>query len=120
MTIDQVIVIVVGILLIGFVYWSFLKRKPKAEAVASGTVEITVQGGYRPEIISVSLGKPTTLVFHRTDSSSCLEEVLIPDFKIRKQLPLNERVSITIVPQKAGTYQFSCGMNMFHGKIIVE
>ncbi len=120
MTPDQIIVIIVGVLLIGFIYWFFLKRKPQIATPARGSIEITVQGGYKPEVIRVEQGKPITLVFHRTDASGCLEEVVLPDFKVRKQLPLNERVSITITPDKVGTYQFSCGMNMFHGKLIVE
>ena len=120
MTIDQIIVIIVGLLLVGFVYWFFLKRKPTEAQALNNEVEITVQGGYNPEVVRVKLGKPVTLTFHRTDASGCLEEVILSDFKIRKQLPLNERVPITVTPDKVGTYQFSCGMNMFHGKLIVE
>ena len=64
-------------------------------------------------------GKTTTINFFRKDPSSCLEEVILSDFKIRKYLPLNKKVSIEITPQKTGEYSFSCGMNMFHGKVKV-
>jgi plastocyanin domain-containing protein len=48
-----------------------------------------------------------------------LEEVVLGDFKVRKTLPLNQTVTIPITPQKEGEFVFSCGMNMFHGKIKV-
>ena len=83
-------------------------------------VEIIVEGGYTPEVISLQLGKPATITFLRKDPSSCLEEVVLSDFKIRKFLPLNEKVSIAVTPTKTGEYTFSCGMNMYHGKIVVK
>jgi plastocyanin domain-containing protein len=39
---------------------------------------------------------------------------------VRKYLPLNKKTPITITPKKEGTYEIVCGMNMFHGKIIVK
>jgi plastocyanin domain-containing protein len=56
----------------------------------------------------------------RTDSNNCLEEVILSDFKIRKHLPLNQKVSVTITPQVEGEFDYACGMNMYHGKIIVK
>ena len=56
----------------------------------------------------------------RKDPSSCLEEVVLGDFKIRKFLPLNQKVTVEVTPQKAGEYGFACGKNMFHVKIIVN
>lgn len=88
--------------------------------MAGDLVDITVKGGYSPETISIAKGKTTTLRFTRKDPSSCLEEVVIPEFKIRKFLPLNQPISIELNPEKAGEYEFVCGMNMFHGKLIVS
>lgn len=119
MTIDQVIVTAVGIAGITFVYWFFLMKKTKETAVTD-SVDINVEGGYSPEVIAIPRGKPTTLNFIRKDPSSCLEEVVLGDFKIRQHLPLNQKVSITITPQKAGEFGYACGMNMYHGKIIVK
>ena len=117
---DKIIVIMLGFLSILFIYWFFLMKKSKAVSVSAGSVDIAVLGGYSPEVITVPLGKTTRLNFLRTDPSSCLEEVVIGDFHVRKTLPLNEKVSIDITPKKAGEYAYSCGMGMFHGKIIVE
>lgn len=119
MTPDKLFVIAVSILGIGFTYWFFLMKKEK-EVVASGdSIDITVDGGYQPDFISIPKGKTTKINFTRKDPSSCLEEVVLGDFKIRKYLPLNKRVSIEVTPQKEGEFSFSCGMNMFHGKLKV-
>jgi plastocyanin domain-containing protein len=119
MAINKIIVVAVGLVAIVFTYWFFLMRIRKTVYV-SGSVDITVQGGYSPEVISVPRGRTTTLNFTRTDPNSCLEEVIMSDFKIRKELPLNQKVSINITPQKSGEFGYSCGMGMFHGKIIVK
>lgn len=116
---DKIIVTIIGLLGIAFTYWFFLMRNEK-EVKVSDSVDITVDGGYQPEVISVPLGKLTKLNFIRKDPSSCLEEVVLGDFKIRKTLPLNQKVTIEIKPQEKGEYDYACGMNMFHGKIIVS
>ncbi len=83
------------------------------------TIEIVVDGGYRPETVAVDKGARTTISFLRKDPSSCLEEVVLPEFGIKKFLPLGKKVEVSFVPDKAGTFNFSCGMRMFHGKIVV-
>lgn len=102
-----------------FTYWFFLMKKEKEVAVKN-EVDITVSGGYSPAVIAVPLGKSTKINFIRTDPTDCLSEVVLPDFKIRKELPLNKKVFVEIIPQKAGEYPYACGMNMYHGKIIVK
>ena len=119
MTIDKIIVALFSIAGIAFTYWFFLMKKEQVVAVISDSVDITVNGGYQPEVISVPKGKTIKINFLRKDPSTCLEEVVLSDFKIRKYLPLNQKVSIEITPQKTGEYLFSCGMNMFHGKVKV-
>ncbi len=127
MTIDKILVLIFSGFGIAFTYWFFLKRKEKEMAVTSDSVDstdslqvvITVDGGYNPEVISIPKGKTTKINFFRKDPSSCLEEVILSDFKIKKFLPLNHEVTIEITPDKVGEYRFECGMNMFHGKIKV-
>ena len=119
MSIDKILVSIFSIAGIAFTHWFFLMRPEKEVAVTSDSVDITVEGGYSPEVISIPKGKTTKLNFTRKDPSSCLEEVVLGDFKVRKTLPLNQTVTIPITPQKEGEYVYSCGMNMFHGKIRV-
>lgn len=115
---DKIIVTILGILGIIFTYWFFLLKKEK-EVNVENEVDIKVSGGYSPEVISIPKGRLTKINFIRTDPTDCLEEIVLGDFKIRRELPLNQKVTIEVTPQKAGEYKFSCGMNMFHGKIIV-
>lgn len=119
MTLDKIIVTIIGLIGITFTYWFFLMKK---EAVVSVTnsVDIIVDGGYAPSTISIPQGKTTKISFVRKDPSSCLEEVVLGDFKIRKFLPLNKKVTFELKPQKKGEFDFACGMNMFHGKILVS
>lgn len=119
MTLDRILVVITSIAGIIFTYWFFLMKKDK-EVPVLDSVDIIVEGGYTPSAISIPQGKITKINFTRRDPSSCLEEVVLGDFKIRKFLPLNKKVTIEIAPQKSGEFKFSCGMNMFHGKIIVK
>lgn len=105
-----------GILL---TYWFFLMKNEEVVSVRD-SVDITVEGGYTPNTISIPQGKTTKINFTRRDPSSCLEEVVLGDFKIRKYLPLNQKVTVEVTPKVKGEFGFACGMNMFHGKIIVN
>jgi plastocyanin domain-containing protein len=118
MSIDKILVGISGLGAILFVAWFFFGKKVQAVAVDK-QVQIMVDGGYTPEVISVTKGQPVTLNFFRKDASSCLEEVVLPDFGVRKMLALNETTVIEITPQQVGEFAFSCGMNMYHGKIKV-
>ena len=118
MPIDKILMGIGGLSAILFVAWFFFGKKVREVAV-DRQVQIMVDGGYTPEVISVKKGQPVTLKFFRKDASSCLEEVVLPDFGVRKMLALNETTAIEITPQQAGEFTFSCGMNMYHGKIKV-
>lgn len=122
---DKLLVLIVAALLIGFiVWWFFAKRETsETEAVAEGEyqeVKIVVHGGYTPNTVVLQQGVPAHIVFHRKDPSGCFNEVVFPDFGIREDLPVNERFPIAIDTSQPGEYQYSCGMNMFHGKVVVK
>lgn len=116
---DKALVTIIGIIIILFIYWFFLMKKEK-ETKVSDSVDITVNGGYSPEVISVPVGKLTKINFLRTDPTECLSEVILGDFKIRKELPLNQKITVEIIPKKVGEFDYSCSMGMYHGKIVVK
>jgi plastocyanin domain-containing protein len=87
---------------------------------AASQVEITVDGGYSPSAVRVKSGRPVRLVFDRRDTSSCSEEVVFPDFGVRKFLPSGRRTVIEVTPKNPGTYEFMCGMSMLRGRLIAE
>ncbi len=60
------------------------------------------------------------LVFDRREDSSCSEEVVIPDFGIRRFLPAHEKTTVELTPESAGRYPFTCGMSMLRGTLVVE
>ena len=120
MSLDKIVVGIGSLISMIGVYWFFLmKAEEKPVVIHANSVDIMVDGGYSPRVISIPKGQKTTFNFHRRDPSSCLEEVVLPEFRIRKFLPLNQTTSIAITPQQAGEFEIACGMNMFHGKIIV-
>ena len=119
MNIYKIVVTFASIAGIVFTYWFFLAKKEK-EVQASDSIDIVVEGGYSPEVISIPKDKTTKLNFIRKDPSSCLEEVVLGDFKIRKHLPLNQKIVVELTPKRSGEFVYTCGMNMYHGKIIVR
>ncbi|MCC0175903.1 cupredoxin domain-containing protein [Waterburya agarophytonicola K14] len=113
-----------GLGLIGAELWWFMFSKTKSQKaqVKQGIqeIDIVVDGGYTPDRIEVAAGEPVKLNFYRQDPSSCLEQVLLPDFSKALDLALNQTTSVEVVPEKSGEYTFTCGMNMYRGVIKAE
>ncbi len=113
-----------GLALIGLELWWFLLSKTKSQQAQANQglqeMTITVDGGYNPDHVVVKSGQLVRLNFLRRDSSSCLERVLFPDFRIVEDLELNQVTPIEFTPEKPGEYSFTCGMNMFRGVVEVE
>jgi Cu+-exporting ATPase len=123
-TADRIVAVGIGGSLLAALYAFFFgKRRPAAAAASRpGGQEITVvvSGGYSPDLIVARRGVPLRLVFDRRESSPCSDEIVLPDFGVRRTLPPFAKTVLEIVPEKAGEFGFSCGMNMLHGKILVE
>ena len=125
MSATDLLVIAAGVAAILWVNWYFFLAERKAvQALAHDggvqEVAITVKGGYDPATVRVRHGQPVRLVFDRQETSSCSEEVVVGEFGIRKFLPAFKQTIVEFTPRKVGTYDFSCGMGMLHGKLIVE
>jgi len=91
----------------------------KASAAAATRVTVTVTDkGYTPSTIEAKAGQPLTLVFKRTTENTCGEEVVFPEHKIRRKLPLNEEVSVELSPRENERIAFTCGMGMYKGSIV--
>lgn len=81
-------------------------------------VAVTAEG-YTPATIEAKKGESLVLRFTRTVKGECLAQVVFPEQKITKDLPLNTPVEIAIKADKAGKIPFQCGMNMVRGNINV-
>lgn len=117
-------VVTSGVLLIALVLWYFFGKR---EAVAAQTgesgvqeIQVTVKGGYTPDVIVVKQGKPVRLDFYRDETASCSEQVVFSDFGISRSLPAFKTTAVQFLPDKTGEFTFTCGMNMMRGKLIVK
>ncbi len=118
------LVVLGGIAAIAWVNGYFFRAgRPVASAASTGGVQevvIGVRGGYDPAQVRVRAGSPVRLVFDRQETSSCSEEIVIPDFGVRRFLPAHQKTVVEITPREAGTHEFTCGMGMLRGRLIVE
>jgi len=101
--------------------------KAQAEAVLakadSGVqkLKITVnERGFEPPNFQLKSGIPAQLTFLRADEKNCGEEVLFTELGIRKHLPLGQEVLVEFTPDKATEYEFTCGMGMLRGSVLVK
>ncbi|MFC6289067.1 cupredoxin domain-containing protein [Levilactobacillus angrenensis] len=81
---------------------------------------ITVDGGYAPAEIVLKQGIPAELTFTRVNDAGCLDQVHSPALGFNRDLPLNQPQTVTIDTSQAGEFSFSCGMDMFSGKVVVQ
>src|SRR6266571_7667996 len=108
--------------LAGLGWFFFGPRKSRAAELAGGVqrIEVTVRGGYDPEVIRLRQGVPAELVFDRQESGDCTSRVVFPGLAVSAALPAYERTTVRLNPATAGEFGFACGMNMIHGTLIVD
>jgi plastocyanin domain-containing protein len=82
-------------------------------------VRITVRDGYDPARVEVRAGRPVRLVFRREEVEGCSNTVLIPEWGIAHHLPADEETAVEFTPRTPGEYEFTCGMRMLRGSIVV-
>ena len=119
----EVGVIIGGVAAIAFVLWYFFGKRKRVSASVNEKgvqeINVTVKGGYSPDVIVVNKDVPVRLNFYRDETSSCSEQVIFGDFRIARNLPAFKTTKIEFTPDKAGEFTFTCGMNMLRGKLIV-
>src|SRR5882762_5654100 len=82
--------------------------KPK---IQTAKIEITIKG-YQPTRLKLRRGLRARVTFLRTTDTTCVKEIVLPDFGIRRTLPLNQPVVVSFTPKNKGTFTFVRGMNM--------
>jgi plastocyanin domain-containing protein len=122
MSLTNTLVILGGAAAIVWVNWHFFFAGKKAGAIAVSGPEqvIVVNGGYSPATVRVKAGNPVRLVFDRRDTGACSDEVVFPDFGIKRFLPTGQKTTIEVTPAAPGRYEFTCGMSMHRGVLIAE
>ena len=82
--------------------------QPVARATVTGNVQvvdITVKGGYSPEVVRVVPGIPVRLVFDRPEDSACSARLLVPDLGVDVALPEFERTTVALAPMEEGVHE---------------
>ena len=125
MTLDEIFVLIGGILLIALVVWYFWfssSEGTRVQSTSGGLQEalIKVKGGYSPNVIVVEAGKPVRLNFLREETAACSEHVIFSDFGKQATLTPHKTISVEFTPDTPGEYEFQCAMGMLRGKLIVE
>lgn len=119
------LVILATAALIGLIIWwffgNFQKSSQQAD-LANGRQEgqVVVKGGYEPEVLYLKQGVPAEVTFKMEDKTSCLSHVVFSSLGVEKDLTKEKLAKVQIPTDKAGEIDYACGMDMFHGKIVVR
>jgi len=120
----RLVVTLAGAALVVAVNLYFFGRRRAASAAlsASGTqvVRVRVEGGYDPAVIEVRAGRPVRLQFLREETEGCSDTVLLPEWGISQVLPAHVETAVEFTPARPGRYDFTCGMHMLRGTIVVR
>ncbi|MGW1679694.1 heavy metal translocating P-type ATPase [Saccharopolyspora sp. NPDC002376] len=123
MSVVDLVVLVVAAAGVSVVAWYFFGPRSARTAELTGgvqRVEVTVRGGYRPETIRVRQNVPVELVFNRQEEGDCTSRVVFAALGVTAALPAFTRTAVCLTPTRAGSFGFACGMNMIHGRLVVE
>lgn len=121
----RIAAIVIALILIAFIIWWFFGKHTESAGKSTvvndeQTATIVVNGGYSPSTVILKKGVPAQVNFDMRDSTACLSHVVFEQLGVNKDLTKQKITTVNIPTDKAGTYNFACGMDMFHGKVIVK
>lgn len=119
-----IVVLIGGLATIALVLWYFFgpRQGVRARAITGGIqeVNVTVKGGYSPDVIVLEKDRPVRLAFYRDETASCSEKIVFGDFGIARTLPAHQTTFIEFTPHQTGEFTFTCGMSMLRGKLLVR
>lgn len=119
------LVILAAAALIGLIIWwffgNFQKSSQQAD-LANGRQkgQVVVKGGYEPEVLYLKQGVPAEVTFKMEDKTACLSHLVFSSLGVDKDLSKEKLAKVQIPTDKAGEIDYACGMDMFHGKIVVR
>ncbi|MBB1095042.1 cupredoxin domain-containing protein [Limosilactobacillus sp. BG-MG3-A] len=76
--------------------------------------------GYKPETVTFKQGKPAQIKFIPSENMGCMDQIVFKDLGIDKKLDGKKEVTVDIPTDKPATYSYACGMDMFHGRVVVK
>lgn len=117
---NEILVTLGGLTAIALIVWWFWLSSPRAERLsAQQPIDILVKDGvYQPAMIEVPAGQPLTLRFTRHDATACAEKVVFGTLGIGGDLPLGKPQTVNLPALQPGSYDFTCQMGMYRGRLI--
>ena len=116
------ILLVIGVGFFVFVEGSSGTNNNLISSVGSENIQIVklhVEGGkYILEPDTVKTGFPVRIEADISRMPGCSKSIVMPGFNIRKVVNENDKF-IEFTPEKAGTFNIACSMNMYKGTLIV-
>lgn len=94
--------------------------KPSSRTQTQSVTITLNEKGFQPDSFKLRQGVLARVTFVRKVEATCGTEVVLADYNIKRELPLNQPVTIEFTPSKAGEFKFACGMGMLRGTIIVN
>ncbi len=121
----RIAAIVIALLLIAFIVWWFFGKHTESAGKSTivndeQTATIVVNGGYSPSTVILKKGIPAQVNFDMHDSTACLSHVVFEQLGVNEDLTKQKITTINIPTDKVQTFNFACGMDMFHGKVIIK
>lgn len=121
----QILALIIGLVLIAAILWWFFGKHTEAagDATVNGntqTATVVVKGGYSPSTVILKKGVPGKVNFAMQDSTACLSHVVFDKLGVDADLTKQPVTTVDIPTDQAGEYNFACGMDMFHGKVVVK
>ncbi|MEK6570153.1 MAG: cupredoxin domain-containing protein [Bacteroidota bacterium] len=80
---------------------------------------IVIKDGYHPSTLVVKKGIPLRLNFDLQEEK-CTGTVVFKDFDIKNELNPSEVTAVEFIPDKSGSFAFSCPMEMIQGTLVVK
>lgn len=76
--------------------------------------------GFNPPAVEALAHESVVLFFYRETDATCAREVVLPEYGVRRLLPLRRPVPISFTTKRTGTLTFICGTGRFRGKLLVR
>lgn len=89
------------------------------QRASDGTIKMSVtDNGFEPARLSVDKGQPVRLEITRKTDRTCATEIVIDEYNVRADLPLNQPVTVTFTPTESGEVKYGCAMDKMIGGVI--
>lgn len=75
--------------------------------------------GYSPDVIIAKKGIPLKINLTSDNDAGCAIDIVFPEFNINRTVPAGSSEVIEIMPERKGTYNYRCSMDMYRGKLII-